>query len=265
VITFKCGSCGAALKVTEDKAGKHGKCPKCAQPLVVPIPAAQPVSSVSPAIPLSSREIIKSAPPFIGGNEELKNYVLGAKGISRTKLNVIYLIGVFVFGWLVTFVWKALGRPAAGWAIIVVIAVLVVLGQQNGHSSLVVLAAFWYGVSWLYANFILSKYQRVAKRRIKEIDGLQDPSTDLLLEKGLLQGKVLWQHDAAISVFSRVRQAEGGHPQLLNLAGVQLCACERYKEAKEFFSRAIDGEDDQSEIKIFTANRVFAEEQAKGK
>jgi predicted RNA-binding Zn-ribbon protein involved in translation (DUF1610 family) len=36
VIRFACGSCGAVLRVSDDKAGKRGKCPSCGAVTVVP-------------------------------------------------------------------------------------------------------------------------------------------------------------------------------------------------------------------------------------
>ncbi|MCD4658008.1 MAG: hypothetical protein K8S87_10770, partial [Planctomycetes bacterium] len=35
-IMFRCKSCNAKIKVPDNKAGKHGKCPKCANPVLVP-------------------------------------------------------------------------------------------------------------------------------------------------------------------------------------------------------------------------------------
>lgn len=132
---------------------------------------------------------VERARQIIGGSDDLKLYVLGADGISRTKLNVMYLVGVFIFGWLITLVWKALGRSAQGWVIIAIMAVGIVLWQQNGDTQMAALAAIAYAGSWVHANLVLTKYQRLARSRIQEIDSVEKPSTDLLLEKGILQGR----------------------------------------------------------------------------
>src|SRR5271154_5359290 len=41
MISFNCPSCRQNLKVKDELAGKKGKCPRCAQPLLVP-PASSP-------------------------------------------------------------------------------------------------------------------------------------------------------------------------------------------------------------------------------
>ncbi|MCE5280277.1 MAG: hypothetical protein ABFD92_04820 [Planctomycetaceae bacterium] len=40
MITIKCPACLVWLHISDDKAGKHGKCPKCGQPIMIPSPAA---------------------------------------------------------------------------------------------------------------------------------------------------------------------------------------------------------------------------------
>ncbi|MCE5328608.1 MAG: hypothetical protein LLG01_19570 [Planctomycetaceae bacterium] len=40
MITIKCPACLVWLHISDDKAGKHGKCPKCGEPIVIPSPAA---------------------------------------------------------------------------------------------------------------------------------------------------------------------------------------------------------------------------------
>lgn len=42
MITFHCQQCGTTLRVSDDKAGREGKCPKCKKPMIVPAAPPQP-------------------------------------------------------------------------------------------------------------------------------------------------------------------------------------------------------------------------------
>lgn len=49
-----------------------------------------------------------------GGSEELENYILRVSGISRTALNVMGFIGVFIFGWLIAIAGLRQVEPSLG-------------------------------------------------------------------------------------------------------------------------------------------------------
>lgn len=42
MITFNCQQCGTTLRVSDDKAGREGKCPQCKNPMIVPAAPPQP-------------------------------------------------------------------------------------------------------------------------------------------------------------------------------------------------------------------------------
>jgi hypothetical protein len=46
MIEFECPSCGVALRVSDDKAGKSARCPKCREPIRAP--AAKPAAKTNP-------------------------------------------------------------------------------------------------------------------------------------------------------------------------------------------------------------------------
>jgi hypothetical protein len=63
----------------------------------------------------------------IGGNQELQEYVLKARGLSRKGLNIMCFIGVFIFGWLLAVVFEMLGKKKQGrFYIIPIIGCLVI-------------------------------------------------------------------------------------------------------------------------------------------
>lgn len=124
--------------------------------------------------------------PF-GGNEELKNYVQNAEGISRTRLNVYAAIGVFIFGWLILIVFSRLGKKDLGWKYFGPFLVSFAISKAVPVVGLLVLTV--YIAAWVHANMILSEYQSSARQRISEIQNLTDIHT--ISERELLQKKVL--------------------------------------------------------------------------
>jgi len=208
---------------------------------------------------------------MIGNNEELDNYVLKAQGISRNGLNIMCFIGVFIFGWLLAVAFEQLGKNKKGWLYISPIIVLLVLSRQDTSELglippiIYVVCPIIYVVGWIHANVVLSRYQSLAKQRIAEIN--QTPSrmqtVDVLLERGLLEAKVLRHTDQAMSDFTNVLQLSGGDPQLLNLAGVQFSSAKRFREAKQFFDRALETAKDEALVKQIKNNQSFAEKRLK--
>lgn len=56
-IQFQCPSCATAIRVDESAAGKKGKCPQCAQELIIPRPASGPAPTGNAGFPpVSVRE-----------------------------------------------------------------------------------------------------------------------------------------------------------------------------------------------------------------
>ena len=63
MITCKCGTCGVALKVSDDKAGRKGKCPKCGAGIAIPVPD-RPLPAVGITIqPQGGGQTNSSSPP----------------------------------------------------------------------------------------------------------------------------------------------------------------------------------------------------------
>jgi hypothetical protein len=178
---------------------------------------------------------------MIGQNEELNDYVLKAKGISRASLNVMCFIGVFIFGWLQSIAFAQLGKSRVGWFYLVLFIVALSLSVL-GSPALWVVALIIYIVGWIHANVVLSRYELLAQQRIAEIDRIpaHGQTADILLEKGLLQAKVLQQPDRALPVFFSAIRLPGGDPQLLKLAGDQLAANQHVKEAQQLFDQAAE-------------------------
>ena len=51
-IDFSCPHCGQAIRVSDESAGRSGRCPKCQQPVTIPSPG-EPAASAPPPIHLS--------------------------------------------------------------------------------------------------------------------------------------------------------------------------------------------------------------------
>jgi hypothetical protein len=95
MITFKCQGCGVTLRLSDDKAGKHGKCPKCNASFVVPTPSANSVIP-SAAIHANEPEVLLLAPANAPGRKSRLPLVLTACG-GVVVLAVI--AAVVVAGW----------------------------------------------------------------------------------------------------------------------------------------------------------------------
>ena len=192
---------------------------------------------------------------MLGGNQELQEYLLKAPGTSRKALNIACSIGVFLFGWLLAVAFQMLGKGAQGWAYVAVIIAVVVISSR-ADSPLWVAGIFIYIVGWIHANYVLSSYKASARDRIAQIDRLSDEqkTIDVIMEKGVLQHKVLESGDEAVSTLDAALQMDGGDGELLNLAGCAMLANRRFVEAKQFFSRAISSVKDEAILKQVKVN-----------
>ena len=190
---------------------------------------------------------------MVGSNKALNDYVFKAGGISRTALNVMAGIGIFIFGWLILFVYQLLGKSKLGWVYLITFGVCaIVLGR--------IWVEFWfigiiiYIAAWIHANIILSGYQSAARQRIAEIDSSGAVDSDKVLEKGLLLHKVLRLEQPAVDAFATALQLPGGDSNLLNLAGVAMAGNKHYREAAQFYERALATAKDENQIKVITMN-----------
>ena len=179
----------------------------------------------------------------IGKNKELHDYVANATGISRVELNVMAAIGVVIFGWLLGMAYERLGKRILAWGLVIALIVLLILGtavasSQEAGSPAMLLYIAVYITAWVYANMILSRYQAMAKQRVAEIDQESSPTTNDVLEKGVLLHKVLRQNDRAREALKPALDMEGGDSLLWCLAGVALGDVKVYPEALAAFDRA---------------------------
>lgn len=192
---------------------------------------------------------------MIGGNQELDYYVRSATGISRKTLNIMCFIGIFIFGWLLAVVFDQLGKKSKGWLYVGPVFVMIIASNKGGQ-DLTPLALILYVIGWVHANRILTRYQLLSKVRVANIDDIpaENLTVDDILEKGLLQYKVLGQTDRALDTLSEVLSLEGGNPDYLNRAGVVFSFKQKFAEAKDFFERALPGITDEKLKKQIKVN-----------
>ncbi len=113
MISVKCENCGVDLQVTDDKAGRNGKCPKCGGRFVVPTPSAQKIHCVTdrtlPAAESAKNLIAPPATPAIP--------VPAPPGRSKIRLVLAILIIAALSGEAVWGTWiyfsRSFGRPIA--------------------------------------------------------------------------------------------------------------------------------------------------------
>ncbi len=196
-------------------------------------------------------------------NEELNDYVVNASGISRTGLNTMAFIGLFVFGWLIAIVFDKLGKSGIGWFYLITILIIMAVSRHNPDPGLFTLGIAIYISAWLHASKILKDYEGTAKSRIEEIDQEPEIKPDMLLEKGMLQNKVLREEQVGLDTLTNALQLSGGNPHLLNYAGVAMSDNERYEDARAFFDRAMTSTEDEVLIEQLKENLEFIEKKEK--
>ena len=124
-------------------------------------------------------------------HQSFQNYVENARGISPTGLNIMALIGVFIFGWLIVVVFQFLGKTRKGWKYAISITMLLAMARSTGYYLLYYIALFVYVTAWIHANITLGQFQELAKERIEEIENETYPTSAMIKEKEVLQRKVL--------------------------------------------------------------------------
>jgi hypothetical protein len=178
----------------------------------------------------------------IGADENLHNYALRPDTISRKTLNIMAGIGTIIFGWLIVIALGRLNRRAIGWALLIpcMIANQVTWRATDpGLQALGGLVTFGlYVTLWVLGNRTLTGYERGAHARIAEIDGLVSPGADDLMEKGILQYRVLKQEQPALSTLRQALAMAGGDPALLTVAAKVMKEAGRKQEALDFEHRA---------------------------
>ncbi len=203
----------------------------------------------------------KETLPF-GENQDLKDYVLHASGMTRTTLNVTAFVGVFIFGWLIAVIFDSLGKKGRGWSYLILIAILV-FGVAKFLPVAALLGIAIYGVAWLDANLVLSGYKQAARQRLSAMSQ-QEASANAILERGLLLHKVLNDKALAVPILtSALRCPPEGDPHMLYQAGLVMATNERYSEACQFYDRASADTKDPALLKLIASNRKAAAKRSK--
>jgi rubrerythrin len=193
-------------------------------------------------------------------DDELNYYVLESPGLSRLSLNITCFIGLFIFGWLLVTVFDTLGKKRTGYFYIVPLFITLVI-SWNFYHWVAYIGILIYFTGWAHANMLLSNIRSSAMDRLDDIDQLSESqkTADIILEQGILEGKVLGE-EGAVSTLGTAFQMNGGNPRLLFLAGVVLIARKKYSYARQFFNKAKLSTDDQGLIKVLNKNLASAQE-----
>jgi tetratricopeptide (TPR) repeat protein len=110
-----------------------------------------------------------------------------------------------------------------------------------------------YIASWAYANVVLSRYRKLSRQRVAEIEKESSPTTDNLLEKGVLL-LMLSRKPQALEAIKSALTREGGEAFLWNLAGIVLSNMKMYSEAKTAFDKATETSPDDRLLKKIKRN-----------
>jgi tetratricopeptide (TPR) repeat protein len=168
--------------------------------------------------------------------QDLNNYLLKGRGITRSSLNIMFVVCLFIFPWLILIVYYRLGRTLEGWAYSVPYMLLSLAAQSV--PALAIIALIIHVTAWVHANKVLTDYLIEAQLRLDELDEQQDDQTDALLEKGVILNKVFCDHKQAMDILNNALSKEDGNVYLLNQAGLVMAEQKMYKEAAVFFNRA---------------------------
>jgi hypothetical protein len=82
---------------------------------------------------------------------------------------------------------------------------------------------------------------------------MEELSTDIMLEKGILLGKVLYETEYAVKILNKALSMAGGSPFLFNLVGEIMREHMRIKVAEELYKRALTSAKDE-----YMANHIKA-------
>lgn len=99
--------------------------------------------------------------------------------------------------------------------------------------------------AWVYANMIFSRYKKIARQRISQIEKESFSSTDEILEKGILLQAVLGQKSASLEALEHSLSMEGGEALLWYLGAIVLGRMKRYSEELKALDRAVTASPDE--------------------
>ncbi len=203
---------------------------------------------------------------MIGKNKGLHNYIRRGGVLSRLTLNVWMAIAVVllcvalntVLGIafllmvpLVTVYFILLWRTGAvlGVLICVVTWFPVRVGIVTHNPSLlsfaVPFAIVIYIGAWVYANTIFSRYEKLARQRVSEIEKESSASVDAILEKGILLQAILGRNSDSLEILECALSMQGGDALLWYLGAIALGRMKRYPEELKALNRAISASPDE--------------------
>lgn len=188
---------------------------------------------------------------IIGKDEALHNYVAGGANFNGLALNVwmaiavilsyVGLFAILAYATLLLIplliVFSSLIRPK-GWVLGILIFVVtwfpVRAGIVSHNLSLISFAGQFaiiiYIGAWVYANIIFNRYEKTARQRVSEIDKESSPSTNDILEKGILLQAVLGQNSAAQKAIEHALLMEDGDALFWYHAAIVLGRIKRYSD-----------------------------------
>jgi hypothetical protein len=236
-LIISCPECGTRVFPQQD-----GKCPQCRAVIAEPSPVPEPRRPPGDDAQAGSQHSVKKLRSM---PSELHNYVFMGTGISRTALNVLCLVGIVIFGWLLLGVFETMGRKETGWVYLAPLVGIVLLQTMGVQAQTGVLFLTIYAVGWIHANLALSQIRALGRKRIVDIDALppEERGVDALIEKAVIQHKALRDAEQCVSGLTAAMSEPGGTPRHLNQAGVMMFRLKRYDVAEEFFGRASSGAD----------------------
>jgi tetratricopeptide (TPR) repeat protein len=115
-----------------------------------------------------------------------------------------------------------------------------------------------YIASWAYANVVLSRYRKLSRQRVAEIEKESSPTTNNLLEKGVLL-LMLSRKPQALESLKSALAGEGGDAFLWSLGGIALGQMKMYSEALTAFDRATEASPDDRLMKRIKRYRKLAQ------
>jgi len=249
-LKFKCDNCGADIITKFLKLGEQAKCRSCGAVITVPSTAVDTdedydlkrLSAASRAelpkrgvLPLEELRIL-------GSNEVLNNFVLDKVSVFNRVLGLIFTIGLSTLAFLSG--GRIVGMLEGG-----NLGEILELGVVFYIVALVVIIIF------LYSIFRRYRYRSLSRKRVQKLGAIGLPSTDQVLEKGVLLWKALRDRRASAEALSTAIQMDGGHPLLWNQAGIALYRLKRNEEAVKAFDRALAYDLDKKTEKAVDRNR----------
>ena len=89
-------------------------------------------------------------------------YIAIVSSVSRKSIIIRCIIGLFVFGWLITMVFEDLGEKGIGWGYFIAMAVFAAIAKQSDPMLFIVVAII-YIIGCIHANVLYSQYKTLAK------------------------------------------------------------------------------------------------------